>query len=458
MNNIYFPNSILVRICSYLHERDVKALGMTSKRMLEIAKKCLDGRDMALEKLLLPFTQARHFNIKSAKDADVFAVGEDHEDEECLSDQMALIKFLLVRGPVIVLHEGFPSMKLVPRSIFESRFGECNLNFYGVGWDNMNAYKLIEATDRQFEKKINQLKKMKQYSSEELFIYDSKLEKEREQLLQKKENLIKSTRGFNKEVIGKDSEHYIQLRLELTKIKIEDLEQDLEHSKLLQNSYSEGLLVYGSKEHKKYQEAKLNDQILNVVGQRSKQENVIISYTFPSRTRAMCHTLQKIGSLISQLGLCDPKIVLIAGWSHLETDWSDALDGKRNLISFYEELKNHKAVVLLPTQQLSDDHIGRIKNFKDPVQDLAYKVTRIVANYDVGFGKSLYIRGNADHLLNWKKGLKMVNEDADRWTFTTIEDLPSVFSYKVLIDDVDWEKGDKHEAKSGQNNVIVPQF
>ncbi len=450
MNIISFPNSVLERICIQLQDRDIKALGMTSKKMLKVAIKCLDDRDKELEKLLRLFTQSRHFNINSAKDADVFAIGEVHENDQCLLNQRALMEFLLLRGPVIVLKECLPSMELV----LESKAGECapNPNLHSVGWDDMQVVELMKANYRQIENKIYQIKIMKHFSFKQLVEFDNfVLEKEKE-LLIKKQDLIKVC--LNKKPVHKYSEYYMQLKmeLELTEIRIENVGIVMECSKLIKNSFDEELWLY-------YDELECN-QYHNLIEilQRLKAQEVIISYTFPSRTRAMCNTLQKMRGLALQLGLCHPKIFLIAGWAHLEIVKSNALDDRYNLIRFYEELNNHKAVVLLPSEHLSDDHIRRIKNFKDPVHDLAYKVTRIVANLDVGFGKSLYIRGNADHLLNWQKGIEMVNEDAERWTFTTIEDLPPEFSYKVLIDDVHWERGNNHEAKSGQNNVIVPQF
>ena len=112
----------------------------------------------------------------------------------------------------------------------------------------------------------------------------------------------------------------------------------------------------------------------------------------------------------------------------------------------------------MPTSHLSDDLIEGIKKIKDPVNDLPYKITRIIAKCNVSSGNTLFIRGNVDNVLDWNKGVKMVNRDNDTWVFATSEDAPDSFLYKFLINDVQWENGEDHTAMGGKENVMVPRF
>jgi len=93
------------------------------------------------------------------------------------------------------------------------------------------------------------------------------------------------------------------MNLELIEIKINELEIDSEYFKSIKNSFDEDFKLYGLKSCEEYEDLKMHNWVLKREQQRSETKRVLVSYTFPGRTRAMCNTLQKIGSLISQLGL-----------------------------------------------------------------------------------------------------------------------------------------------------------
>lgn len=82
--------------------------------------------------------------------------------------------------------------------------------------------------------------------------------------------------------------------------------------------------------------------------------------------------------------------------------------------------------------------------------------TRIVANIDVGFGNSLYLRGSASGL-SWSSGIPMDCTDGTAWSIE-IEGVSSAFEFKVLINDEYWSAGYNDVAEPGVETVVSPAF
>jgi hypothetical protein len=83
-------------------------------------------------------------------------------------------------------------------------------------------------------------------------------------------------------------------------------------------------------------------------------------------------------------------------------------------------------------------------------------MTTISARIDVGFGNSLYLRGEGPGL-SWDKGVVMECTGEDRWTLTLAESArPIVF--KFLRNDEAWSAGEDFSAKPGSHSVFVPEF
>jgi len=83
-------------------------------------------------------------------------------------------------------------------------------------------------------------------------------------------------------------------------------------------------------------------------------------------------------------------------------------------------------------------------------------VTTIEARIDVGFGNTLYIRGEGPGL-SWEHGVPMDCESSDAWTWST-KAASRPFPYKVLINDEVWCAGEDFVATVGQKNTVVPTF
>jgi hypothetical protein len=79
-----------------------------------------------------------------------------------------------------------------------------------------------------------------------------------------------------------------------------------------------------------------------------------------------------------------------------------------------------------------------------------------VAYIDVGFGNTLYIRGEGAGL-SWEKGISMRNISAAEWAFDTTKAIGTI-TFKFLINDQVWAKGDDRTIKAGSKSVSSPEF
>jgi len=85
-------------------------------------------------------------------------------------------------------------------------------------------------------------------------------------------------------------------------------------------------------------------------------------------------------------------------------------------------------------------------------------MTRLVAHVDVGFGKTLSVRGELAPL-TWTWGWPVLNTAADRWeaVFTELPEGEPV-PFKFLVGDVTWQVGDNAQGQGGQTTELTPTF
>lgn len=83
-------------------------------------------------------------------------------------------------------------------------------------------------------------------------------------------------------------------------------------------------------------------------------------------------------------------------------------------------------------------------------------VTTISASYDVGFGNTLYLRGEGPGL-SWEKGLRMDCVGDTTWTIALGESARP-YLFKFLINDEVWNAGDNYSATSGTTITLIPAF
>jgi hypothetical protein len=84
------------------------------------------------------------------------------------------------------------------------------------------------------------------------------------------------------------------------------------------------------------------------------------------------------------------------------------------------------------------------------------QATIIQAKTDVGFGNSLFIRGQGDGL-SWDQGLPLSCIDGSAWVWSTRRAQGKVV-FKLLLNDQVWAKGEDVVVEAGRKIEIVPVF
>lgn len=99
----------------------------------------------------------------------------------------------------------------------------------------------------------------------------------------------------------------------------------------------------------------------------------------------------------------------------------------------------------------------KIPAVKPPVAEAKPVVyTTLIAQVDVGFGNSLYVRGEGAGL-SWDKGIAMENVSSDEWKLV-INGGSAPVVFKFLINDERWSTGDDFVAVAGSTASLVPVF
>jgi len=83
-------------------------------------------------------------------------------------------------------------------------------------------------------------------------------------------------------------------------------------------------------------------------------------------------------------------------------------------------------------------------------------VTTIEVNLDVGFGNTVFIRGQGDGL-SWEKGQPLTCLEACRWVWSS-EHARGQVIFKLLVNDDRWALGEDLKVEAGQSLEVVPIF
>lgn len=79
----------------------------------------------------------------------------------------------------------------------------------------------------------------------------------------------------------------------------------------------------------------------------------------------------------------------------------------------------------------------------------------IEAKIDVGFGNTLYLRGEGKGL-NWNHGIPLTNVDGSTWQWSGEAD--EKLKVKLLLNDAVWAKGEDLVVAPGEKVQIAPAF
>ena len=91
-----------------------------------------------------------------------------------------------------------------------------------------------------------------------------------------------------------------------------------------------------------------------------------------------------------------------------------------------------------------------------PVKPAKRVETTITALIDIGFGNSLYLRGEGAGL-SWDAGLRMDCVADDKWSVTLGESARPVV-FKFLINDISWSAGEDYTIAPGTSITVTPVF
>ena len=86
----------------------------------------------------------------------------------------------------------------------------------------------------------------------------------------------------------------------------------------------------------------------------------------------------------------------------------------------------------------------------------AQPVTMVAAKIDVGFGNTLFIRGEGGGL-SWDKGQPLTCEQGSTWVWSSRRAKDQV-TFKLLINDQLWCRGENIKLGPGRQVEVVPAF
>ena len=98
----------------------------------------------------------------------------------------------------------------------------------------------------------------------------------------------------------------------------------------------------------------------------------------------------------------------------------------------------------------------KCKSPLDQEMEILSDAGKVVLKCDVGFGNTLYIRGQGAGL-SWSKGCALKNIGTSEWVFEPDHPFTDC-EFKVLINDVQFEKGDNHRISYGDVIQYTPLF
>jgi hypothetical protein len=83
-------------------------------------------------------------------------------------------------------------------------------------------------------------------------------------------------------------------------------------------------------------------------------------------------------------------------------------------------------------------------------------VTVVTAHIDIGFGNTLYLRGQGSGL-SWDRGIPLECADDNIWTITLPETALPIIC-KLLVNDLTWSAGSDYVVQPGSTVTIEPTF
>jgi len=120
---------------------------------------------------------------------------------------------------------------------------------------------------------------------------------------------------------------------------------------------------------------------------------------------------------------------------------------KKTVAKALSDLPETATKTIAPPVKAAETTTGTARSSAKPVT--------IEAKIDVGFGNSLYLRGEGVGL-SWNQGVPLTCVDGKTWTWTG--ETKEQVKFKVLLNDQVWCQGEDVVATPGQKVEISPAF
>jgi len=120
---------------------------------------------------------------------------------------------------------------------------------------------------------------------------------------------------------------------------------------------------------------------------------------------------------------------------------------KKTIAKSLEDLPETLTQTASPEAKPAETTTGSARSSAKPVT--------IEAKIDVGFGNTLYLRGEGVGL-SWTKGVPLTCVDGTTWKWTG--DVSEQVKFKLLLNDQVWSQGEDLIAAPGQKLEIAPAF
>ncbi|MGJ3241604.1 MAG: hypothetical protein ACFE0O_01410 [Opitutales bacterium] len=104
-----------------------------------------------------------------------------------------------------------------------------------------------------------------------------------------------------------------------------------------------------------------------------------------------------------------------------------------------------------PVKQTAPEKKGPTRK-SDPARP---SETTVSARADVGFGNTLYLRGEGGGL-SWDSGVAMDNTASDQWIWSTASG--DALTFKFLINDTHWCIGEDYTVPAGGSTTEFPSW
>ncbi len=114
------------------------------------------------------------------------------------------------------------------------------------------------------------------------------------------------------------------------------------------------------------------------------------------------------------------------------------------------------ATAFAPAPAPKITRVPRVKKDSAAVPAAPVVPTVITARIDVGFGNTLYLRGDGPGL-SWNKGVALACAEEAAWTISLANAVRPVV-FKFLINDETWSRGDDYTLLPGTAVEVSPTF